>query len=238
MEATTNNTLLENLSHNHPLFLHSTDNFGAILISLQLTGSKNYSIWSRAMCIAILGRNKMGFIEGTCKKESYGPNMTDLWESCSAIVLSWIMNCVSKDLLSGVIYSSDACAVWRYLKERFDKVNGSIIFQLHKAIATVNQGTSSIASYYSKLRELWAEYDSLTPIPRCECPKSRDYVTFMRRQKLLQFLMGLNETYEQAREHIMMMELLPIVNKACSMLVEREIQRSIAHMTIGGDKAE
>ncbi|XP_070055009.1 uncharacterized protein [Nicotiana tomentosiformis] len=196
MAATTDNTLPENLSHNHPLFLHSTDNSGAILISLELTGSENYSIWSRAIRIAILGRNKMKFIEGTYKNESYGPNLTNLWKRCNAIILSWIMNCVLKDLLSGIMYSSDACAVCRYLKERFDKVNGSRIFQLHKAIGTVNQVTSSIANYYSKLRELWAEFDSLAPVPGCDCPKSRDYVIFMRRQKLLPFLMGLNETYE------------------------------------------
>ncbi|XP_075103754.1 uncharacterized protein LOC142178321 [Nicotiana tabacum] len=169
MAEITDNTLTENLSHNHPLFLHSTNNSGAILISLQLTRSENYTIWSRAMRIAILGCNKMGFIEGTSKKESYRPNLIDLWERCNAIILLWIMNCVSKDLLSEIVYSSYACAVWRDLKKRFDKVNRSRIFQLHKAIATVNQGASSIASYYSKLCELWDEFDSLAPVPGCDC---------------------------------------------------------------------
>lgn len=33
------------------------------------------------------------------------------------------MNSVSKDLLSGIIYASDAHAIWEDLKERFDEVN-------------------------------------------------------------------------------------------------------------------
>lgn len=76
--AEIDNEVPEKLSHNHPLFLNSNDNSGAILILLQLQGPENYSVWSRAMRIAILGRNKLGFIDGTCKRENYGPNLVDL----------------------------------------------------------------------------------------------------------------------------------------------------------------
>lgn len=48
------------------------------------------------MRIAILERNKLWFIDDICKRENYGPNLVDLWERCNAIILSWIMNCVSK----------------------------------------------------------------------------------------------------------------------------------------------
>ena len=86
--------------------------------------------------------------------ELYGPNLTNLWERCNAIVLSWIMNCVSKELLGGIVYSTNAAAVWKDLCEIYDKIDGSRIFQLHKEIATISQGTSSISSYFSKLCEL------------------------------------------------------------------------------------
>ncbi|XP_070031798.1 uncharacterized protein [Nicotiana tomentosiformis] len=196
--ATVDNTRPKKLSHNHPLFLNSNNNSGAILISLQLRGHKNYSVWIQAMKIAILGRNKLGFINSKCKRENYGTNLVDLWERCNAIVLSWLMNCVSPELLSGMVYSSNAGAVWDDLKECFDNVDCSRIFQIHKEIAITSQGTNSISTYFSKLRVLWAEFDSLTPIPGCNCVKSRKFVQFMEHQKLLHFLMGLNESYEQA----------------------------------------
>ena len=223
--AIVDNELPEKLSHNHPLFLHSIDNSGVLLSSIQLTGADNFSVWSRAMKIAIIGRNKLGFIDGSCRKELYGPNLTNLWERCNAIVLSWIMNCVSKELLGGIVYSTNAAAVWKDLCERYDKIDGSRIFQLHKEIATISHGTSSISSYFSKLRELWVEYDSLAPVPSCDCVNSREFVVFMHNQKLLQFLLGLNDSYEQARSQILMMVPLPIINKAYSLLVERESQR-------------
>ena len=61
----------------------------------------------------------------------------------------------------------------------------------------------------------------------CECPGSRDFITFMHNQKLLQFLMGLNESYDQARDQILMMIPLLSLNKVYSTLIERESQRRI-----------
>ncbi|XP_019262962.1 PREDICTED: uncharacterized protein LOC109240743 [Nicotiana attenuata] len=148
------------------------------------------------------------------------------------------MNCVSPELLSGIVYSSNACDIWKDLKERFDKVDGSRIFQLHKEIAIVSQGTSTITTYYSKIRSLWAEFDSLAPTPECECEKSREFVAFMRRQKHLQFLMGLNKTYEQARGQILMMDPIPSVNKAYSMLIERESQRTMSNVSVATENLE
>lgn len=65
------------------------------------------------------------------------------------------MNCVSKKLLGGIVYSTIVSTVWKDLAERYDKLDGSRIFQLHKEIATISQGTSSISSYFSRLREMW-----------------------------------------------------------------------------------
>lgn len=86
MAVVPDNTLPEKSSYNHPLFLQSNDNSGAILISIQITGSENYSIWNRAMLIAILELNKLGFVNGSCKRESFGPNLVDLWNRCNGIV--------------------------------------------------------------------------------------------------------------------------------------------------------
>ena len=105
------------------------------------------------------------------------------------------MNYVSKELLGGIVYSTNAIVMWRDLKERYDKVDGSRIFQLHNEIASASQGTGSISVYFCCLRYLGVEFDSITHVPGCGCAKSRDFILFMDNQKLLQYLMGLNEWY-------------------------------------------
>lgn len=106
------------------------------------------------MEMALLGRNKLGFIDGSVLRCDFDGALKKIWDRCNAIVISWLTCNVSKELLSGILYSSSAHQVWLDLKERFDKINGSRIYQLHRSIFTLTQGTSSVSSYYTKLRNL------------------------------------------------------------------------------------
>ena len=51
------------IDYYHPLFLHSSDVSRNHIISFQLTGAENYSMWFRSMKVALLGRNKMGLVD-------------------------------------------------------------------------------------------------------------------------------------------------------------------------------
>lgn len=115
----------QTINHNHSLYLHASDVSGVSLIFLQLTSTNNYSLWSRSMRIALLGRNKLGFVDGTWKKERFREEFRGQWERVNVIVLSWLMNSVANHLLSGIVYASNAWSVWEDLRKRFNKVNGS-----------------------------------------------------------------------------------------------------------------
>ncbi|KAH0780402.1 hypothetical protein KY290_006829 [Solanum tuberosum] len=212
-----------------PLFLQNSDIPGVNLAHCVLTGMENYTIWSKTMRIALLGKNKIGFVDGTCRKDMYESLMAQQWERVNAVVLSWIISAVSKDLVNGIVYSSNAHKVWADLQERFDKVNATKIYHVHRGIATLTQGTSSISVYFSKLKELWEEYESLVAPPSCSCDKSRDFISNLEQQKLMQFLGGLNETYNQSRSQILMMPSIPFVNQAYSLIIHEESQR--AHLS-------
>lgn len=72
----------------HPLFLQACDTSGSSLVSTQLTGSKNYSLWSRSMKIGLLGKGKIGFVDGSSSKDKFQSSFHNLWEKCNEIVLS------------------------------------------------------------------------------------------------------------------------------------------------------
>ena len=52
-----------------PLFLQNSDIPGVNLAHCVLTGMENYILWSKSMRIALLGKNKIGFVDGTCRKD-------------------------------------------------------------------------------------------------------------------------------------------------------------------------
>ncbi|GAV78181.1 UBN2_3 domain-containing protein [Cephalotus follicularis] len=159
-----------------PMYLHPSDTPGTNLVTEQLVGNENYGVWSRAMLIALRAKNKTGFIDGSCEKPSENSPLLHQWERCNAIVLSWIMNTVSKELFNGIVYSTNAQSVWKDLKERFDKINGSRIFSIHREIGSLVQGNMTISVYFTKLRQLWDEYASLVTLPSCGCATSRAYL--------------------------------------------------------------
>ncbi|XP_075088284.1 uncharacterized protein LOC142170303 [Nicotiana tabacum] len=129
------------------------------------------------------------------------------------------MNLVSNELLSGMVYASSPHKVWVDLRESLDKVNGSRILFLHRQIATLSQGISPVLVYFSKLKELWAEFDALILCPSCRCEESKRYAEYFGNHMLLQFLMVFNETYSQYNNQIMMMSPTPAINKAYSMII-------------------
>jgi len=171
----------QGIEFNHHLFLSPSDVGGINLLSFQLLGVENYTLWSRSITLALLGRNKLGLIDGSCNKEVFGEELGSQWERANAIVLAWLMNSVSKGLLSGIAFASTAMQVWNDLKERFDRVDGSRTYSLHKDIASLQQGTMFVSEYYNKLKTLWDEFEMVVPIPCCNCAKSKEFVIHLNR---------------------------------------------------------
>ncbi|KAH0709203.1 hypothetical protein KY284_010630 [Solanum tuberosum] len=140
------------IDHNHPLYLSSSDVPGALSIGIQLTRMENYTLWSRAMEIALLGRNKVGFIDGSVLRTDFDGALKKIWDLCNAIVISWLTCNVIKDLLSGILYSSSANQVWLDLKERFDKAYALIIQDESQKgiVGSVHEGMESLALYAAR----------------------------------------------------------------------------------------
>lgn len=186
------------IDYYYPLYLGASDGPGLLPVEIQLVGMENYMLWTRAMKNALIGRNKLGFVDGSITRSTYGSALGHLWDRCNAIVVSWLTSNVSRDLLSGMLFRSDAHLIWKELEERFHKINGSRLYAVHKEIFTLTQGTHPVSVYYCKLKDLWDEYDSMMPPPECNCEKSKEYLAQLQYQRLLQFMMGLNDNYNQA----------------------------------------
>ncbi|XP_073024180.1 uncharacterized protein [Primulina eburnea] len=217
-----------NIGFNDPLYIHPYDTPGMCLVTDHLSGIDNYGVWIRAMLIELRAKNKTGFIDGTCKRPLLDQPNLHQWERCNALVLSWIMNSISKEIFGGIVYALDASVVWSDLKDQYDKVNGSRIFALHREIGRLTQANNIVSSYYCKMKQLWDEYSSLVIFPSCECDTARQYIAHEQQQKLLQFLMGLNDSYAQIRSQVLMMSRLPSIGQAFSIISQEESHRSLS----------
>ncbi|XP_024159763.1 uncharacterized protein LOC112167035 [Rosa chinensis] len=131
-----------------------------------------------------------------------------------------ILNSLEPKLQDSVLCCTTPHAVWEDLRERFELGNAPRIFQVQRDIYRIEQGQSSIAEYYTKLKGLWDELASYNTVT-CTRGAQNDL------SKLMQFLMGLNESYAATRGHILLMNPLPSVRQAYASLVQEEKQREL-----------
>lgn len=127
--------------------------------------------------------------------------------------------------------SKTARDLWLSLEHRFGQTSGAKLFHLQKEITSLVQGNLDIAGYFTRLKKLWDELDSLNTDVTCSCicvcDGKRKLMKSLQDQRLMQFLMGLNEVYFQVRSSILMENPLPTLDHAYSLLLQDENQREV-----------
>ncbi|GKA93292.1 hypothetical protein Tco_0815278 [Tanacetum coccineum] len=141
------------------------DHLAFVGLRFPATESLNEDQGKNFECLTILLWLRLRDPLSPTKKRSDG--LSAQWDKCNVIVLTWIMNYVSPDVYMGIVYSVDAAFVWKELKSTYDKLDGSVVFNLLQKIISIDQGGTSIADYYHRLNSLWREFDALTKLSTC-----------------------------------------------------------------------
>ncbi|KAL0348034.1 UNVERIFIED_CONTAM: hypothetical protein Sangu_1031200 [Sesamum angustifolium] len=194
------------------LQMHGIENAGMTIVTAPMDGA-NYLAWSRAIKLALRGRMKV-----------------------DSMVQTWILNSISKSIVGAFLYTKTSRELWLDLEERYGESNGPLVYQLQREITSISQGSLSVVEYFTKLKILWDELACLIPTQGCTCGFCIcDYGKIAAESntlnQLMQFLMGLNDTYDHIRSQILVMEPLPSVNKAYSMVQRVEKQRKLNLLT-------
>ncbi|RZB57322.1 hypothetical protein D0Y65_046126 [Glycine soja] len=105
------------IDDSNPFILHSSDHPGIALVSHPFT-SDNYNSWKKAMRMALHGKNKYGFVDGSIPEPALGHSTHALWHHNDSIVSSWLINSLSKEMQVSILHCSSAKAIWDDLQER------------------------------------------------------------------------------------------------------------------------
>lgn len=128
-----------------------------------------------------------------------------------------------------------AHSLWHQLHDHYSQIDGHRIYQLTTDIVHLKQANGSIEVYYHKLKGLWDELDALEApyncTCKCVCENGKTNGERDQRKRLIQFLMGLDESYTNIRGQILLLQPLPMVAKAYSMLRQEEKQRKVPKQT-------
>ncbi|KAL0308590.1 UNVERIFIED_CONTAM: hypothetical protein Sradi_5801300 [Sesamum radiatum] len=189
------------------LRLYGGDHPGMSLVSVPLDGS-NYLLWSQSVRLALGAKQKVGFIDGTCAKPAENKEELEQWQRVDCMILSWLLNSISKDIAEAFLYTTSAHELWKELETRFGDSNGPMLYDVQKRITSLTQA-------------------HLNPLPKCTCGSSKAMADMNSSNQVIQFLMGLEESYDNVRSQMLLMDPLPTIGKAYSMLLRIEKQKEV-----------
>jgi len=88
--------------------------------------------------IALSTKSKLYFVDdGLPRPQAASPELKK-WTRCNDMVMSWILNVLTKNIADSVIYAKTARQMWVELEERFGQVNGAKLYHVKKELCTIS----------------------------------------------------------------------------------------------------
>ncbi|KAA8549575.1 hypothetical protein F0562_001407 [Nyssa sinensis] len=138
-----------------PFSINHSDNPTIVLVSPPLNRD-NYGSWRRAITMALRAKNKIGIVDGFIEQRNQDKvNKVSQWERYTDLVGSWILNFVSDEIRSSILYANTVRAIWTDLPEHFSQSNA----RLYDRIAAIRsqillmEPFPSVVKMYSLVRQ-------------------------------------------------------------------------------------
>ncbi|KAI3680226.1 hypothetical protein L2E82_50551 [Cichorium intybus] len=222
----------ELIDTNSPYYLHPSDYPKQLQVNENLTDN-NFNDWSQEMTNFLFAKNKISFVDGSLLKPDKNDDKYMQWMRCDAMIKGWLTTAMEKEIRSSVKYANTALEIWNDLHERFGKESAPRAYELKQSVTQTRQERASVSAYFTKLRSIWDEIDSVLPTPRCECNGcscniGKKITELKEKERLYEFLMGLDAEFSVMRTQILATKPTPSLGTAYHLVAEDEQQRNIA----------
>lgn len=200
----------------NPMFLHPSDRHNSINVE-KLTGAADYRGWKRTMEISLASKRKLGFVTGVIKRPVNDAVEEDQWDTCNSMVIYWLPSFVSESIKKSVLFIDSAHEIWIQLEKRFAMSNGSRKYRINKDVYGLKQNGMSINEYYTSMKSLWEELDSMNQLPKITdiTTEISEFLKALNKLKeenrLFQFLNGLDGGNGPQRSQLLLLNPFPIV---------------------------
>ncbi|XP_048495752.1 uncharacterized protein LOC125495081 [Beta vulgaris subsp. vulgaris] len=217
-----------------PLFIAVNDNGSTPLGSIIFDGT-NFMNWSKSIRIALGAKNKLGFLGGKHPKPTSGEEEMQKWERCDYMVRSWMLATMKSDVAASLVNMQSTRQLWEEIVERYAQTNAPQLFSLKKDLWELQQNNLSVSEYFCKLKSIWDQIADLEGIPectcgamaKCSCDLAKKLMELQSTERLIKFVMGLNNGYDQMKSNLLSTDPLVTVNKAYNLVLQIERQKQI-----------
>ncbi|XP_077249163.1 uncharacterized protein LOC143888606 [Tasmannia lanceolata] len=209
------------------------------MTSIRFDGNNNPA-WRRAVCIYLLGRGKVRFLEQS-PPDVEDPTYAN-WEQEDAVIRSFLWGCMDSQLAANMMYLDSSKEVWdqaAILYSRADNITH--MCDLFSEWFKFQHGDMSTIDHYSSYISLCRQLDTLMPFT------VNPIILAERQEKLrvVHYLDSLGPDYLQMRQQIYSSWSLPSLSEPFSRVQrmrtvpvsDHPLDGSALATSIGGDRA-
>lgn len=216
-------------------YLHPSDHASTKLVTAPFDGNA-FGDWKRSIMIGLIAKNKLCFVDGTLPQPTTDAAHIKAWHRCNNMVIGWLISSLDRVVAKSVMYNKYASEIRTDLEERFGVSTSAQIYSLHEELSNISQEANmSITEYYTKVKLVWDEIGNLNPLPvctcdGCSCGLTKKVLKLQQDQRLMSFLMNVDDQYGLVKTNILMLPELPNVSMAYSMLYQEQKHKEHARI--------
>eukprot|EP00252_Welwitschia_mirabilis_P002409 TRINITY_DN1235_c0_g1_i6.p1 TRINITY_DN1235_c0_g1~~TRINITY_DN1235_c0_g1_i6.p1 ORF type:complete len:1428 (+),score=264.56 TRINITY_DN1235_c0_g1_i6:585-4868(+) len=217
--------------------LPSSDSASLLISPVKLDGT-NYLAWARSCTLFIKSRGLQGYINGKKRKPDEDAAEFDQWDSENSLVMSWLINSMKPEISRSYMFLDTAAKIWESASETYSQRGNDVqVFEIRNKLRNLKQCDKTVSQYFAELSGLWQELDYYQDF-QAECPKdATKFRKMVDKERVFDFLAGLNPEYDQIRGAILEKDPFPSVQLAHSMIQKEKNRRIVMLEAPSIDKA-
>ncbi|XP_074346325.1 uncharacterized protein LOC141685098 [Apium graveolens] len=208
-------TIVNNHDPSSVYYIHSSDASSIQLVSVKFDGN-GFNNWKRSMLLVLSAKNKIGFVDGTIEAPNKASPEFKFWSRCNDLVISWIIFNLDATITKSVLFLQTAREIWSDLEERYGYASMTEVYSLEQSLSGIVQDVNLLPYCSCK---------------KCTCNLTKKIQDRQQDQKLLQFMMKLNDKFVAVRANILMMHHLPNMSAAYRLFAQEERHKEISQIS-------
>ncbi|XP_047179225.1 uncharacterized protein LOC124846055 [Vigna umbellata] len=142
--------------------------------------------------------------------------------------MAWLWNSMVQEISDTCMFLTSTKAIWNATEQTYSKAKDTAqIYEVKVKTMATKQGTKTITEYANQLKSLWMELDNYRVI-KAKCYEDSTILReYIEQDRVYDFLVGLNQEYDQVRIQILGKEKVPELNEVMAIIRSEESRRSL-----------
>lgn len=169
------------------------------------------------MMLHVVGQKKRGYITDTIPSRSEGDEGFDKWCKEDSMVRGWMIKTIKPKFLELFLDIPTAKEMWKAIADMFyNEADESHLYELRSKSTRIQQSDCDLGIYFAELKQIWQEIDQQRPISMKWAADIKLRQEEITRDRLYDFLAGLDDCLDQSRSELLRMKPLLSLNDSSS----------------------